>query len=133
MDLNFINNKKTLIIDAKKLGSINKHKKEIEDVIVELARGIDLDIREADKNGLKEIETDLPVVFDVSAPISNSSIQCDVYFTIMKWLEWRNYKIQFKSYKKSFAILIRWRASSEKEIKELQMNYIKSKMKPIND
>jgi hypothetical protein len=129
MDLELINSRQeSLIIHADTLRRTVISRKELTTIVIDVARRLDVEIKEAHKNGAIECNVDLPITFDVSN-MKNGTVQRHVYFNILKWLEWRKYRVRLSCVRSQYTINIKWINPEDEQYTLVQMNYIRSKMR----
>ncbi len=102
------------LVDANNLRHNSSQKRQIKEVVIDIIKKINEEIKNAHREGRHEIITNLPIVFDISN-MCNKSAQRVVWANIVEILKYKNYRVWIKPMTNDCVLKITW-ISSEDEL-----------------
>lgn len=130
-NLNSLNIKPDILIHSNNLRNNNSQKRKLKEIATEILKTINDELHKVYLDGGKELNTQIPITFDVSG-VRNKDCQRIIWSTVIKELEKQKYRVTLEPTNKCCKLEIKWfSAEDEREI-ERQINIIKSHMKKTN-
>lgn len=117
--------RENIIIHADRLRQSNSQKRELREYAIDIARRINEEIKEVHGQGLHSLETEIPITFTVTH-MSNSDSQRIIWYTIIRWLETKTYRVKLKLGDNKSVIIITWLSKEEEVDITHQKDYIAS-------
>ncbi len=115
--------RENIIVHADRLRRSNVQKKELREYAVDIARRLNEEIRERHSQGLHSLETEIPITFTVSN-MSNSDSQRIIWYTVLKWLQMKTYRVRLDIKRDSCTIHLTWISEEEESLIILQKQFI---------
>jgi hypothetical protein len=103
-------------MDANLLKENNVQKRKIGEYVVEILKRLNEELQTAHQEGLREITTSLPIVYDISR-MTNQDAQRNIWSEIIQQLEAKNYRVWINFNSKECRLKITW-ISVDDELKE---------------
>ncbi len=96
-----------LLIDAKSLRNNNVQKRQIKEILIDILRQIDDELKTAHNEGRYELTTELPILFGITH-MSEKSAQRAIWFKVIEYLKNKNYTVSIDPRSDTCILRLTW-------------------------
>ncbi len=101
---------KNNILEAERLKRVNERTRQVDNIMSDIIRRINCDLRNAQREGSHHIVVELPVKLEI-IHMTLADAQIEIYGNVINFLEEKGYKVAFRA--NPAAVKISWRNDDE--------------------